>query len=383
MFRLNGNQVRRLRMAIQAVYQGPNPQLLFWQFLFERLDVQLSDLTSAATFPLQISEALVKLSALERTLELLAALEQEYSHAAPLLVVIGQLRAEAGPTLADAGAEARLRALKDEYLLLDGLPFINRTRLRQILVALLDTANPARVGVVAGAALSGKSWSLHLVRAYCKAMQQPKVRRIFLDLERLQPGNDPLVVWTALMTQLSSPRAPPPPPPADTKGGQYVQRLVDEVSKAWEAWEAPGLEEKPWLLVVFDHLEKNASPAVGPAVVDFAEALAMAAVEGRLEGGRVLLLGFPRGFSPTSQTLSVGLLAPREEVSPLTLGEVKDYLADVGAAIGRGAPPDIEAAAEAGLREADAKTIPEERRVALTALSATIGHHVSVLARAP
>jgi hypothetical protein len=164
------------------------------------------------------------------------------------------------------------------------------------------------------------------------------------------------------MKQMWYPQPPPEPPPADTKGGQYVQRLVDEVSEAWEAWEPPGLEEKPWLLVVFDHLEKNAAPAVGPAVVDFAEALAMAAVERRMAGGRVLLLGFPRGFSPASQTLSVELLAPREDVSPLTLSEVKTYLTQVGAAIGRGAPPEIEAAAESALEQADAKLISEERR---------------------
>jgi hypothetical protein len=67
----------------------------------------------------------------------------------------------------------------------------------------------------------------------------------------------------------------------------------------------------------------------------------------------------------------------------VTLAEVKHYLAEVGAAIGRGAPREIEAAAEAALQAAEAKVVQEERRVALTALSATIGHHVSVLARAP
>jgi hypothetical protein len=198
----------------------------------------------------------------------------------------------------------------------------------------------------------------------------------------LQPGTDPRIVWTALMKQLLYPRTPPDPPAEDTKGGQYVKRLVDEVSNAWDAWEAPGLEEKPWLLVVFDHLEKKAAPAVGPAVVDFAEALAMAAVQRGLEGGRVLLLGFPRGFSLTSQELRVDELAPREEISPLTLKELTRYLTDVGVAIGRGAPQEVEAAAGLALREAEAKSIPEERRAALTKMSATIGRHVSVLARA-
>jgi hypothetical protein len=380
---MSGIQRGRLRVAIQIVYQGPNAADLFWQFLLEQLDVDLFDLTSAKVeFPLQITEALAKLNASGKAAELLDRLEQAHPQAGSLLQVISQLRAEARPVQASAEAEARLRALEGDYLLLDGLPFINRSRLRSMLDDLFDPANPARVGIVAGTALSGKTWSLHLIRAYCKARLKPKVRRIFLDLERLQPENDPLVVWTELMTQLCRPQPPPAAPPADTKGGQYVQRLVDEVSKAWEAWEAPGLDEKPWLLVVFDHIEKKAAPAVGPMVVDFAEALAMAAVERQLEGGRVLLLGFPRGFSPKLQGLHVAQLAPREDISPLTLAEVKGYLRDVGKAIGRGAPPEVEAAADSALREAEATSLPEERRAVLLKMSATIGSHVSVLARA-
>ena len=138
-----------------------------------------------APFPLQVSDVLVALN-VNRALDLLDALERTQ----PVLVpVITQLRAP----LPDNGSEAadRLRALQKAYLLLDGLPFINRSRLREILAELLDAANPARVGVVAGAELAGKSWSLHLIRAYCNDMQDPKVHLILIDLERLQPGNDP------------------------------------------------------------------------------------------------------------------------------------------------------------------------------------------------
>jgi hypothetical protein len=220
-----------------------------------------------------------------------------------------------------------------------------------------------------------------LIRAYRKTLQQQRVHLVLIDLERLQPGNDPAIVWSDLMQKMLRLHTAPAALPVDTKGGQYVQRLVDEACKAWDALESPSLDEKPWVLIVFDHLEKNASPAVGPAVVDFAEAVAMAAIERRLEGGRVLLLGFPRGFTPTA-TLNEEVIAPREHVSPLTLSEVKTYFAQVAATIGRGPPPEIEAAAESALRQAEAKSRPEERRVALTAMSATIGRHVGVLARA-
>lgn len=376
MFQLTGFQIATLRQEIESVYTGQWRTALFAQFLSDRLGEDLFSFTSnQAPFPVQVFEALVGLNK-TRALDLLDALEKAHP---PLTPVIAALR---GPLPLDGAAEARLRALQGDYLVLDGLPFINRSRLRDMLVDLFDAVHPARVGVVTGVPLSGKTWSLHLIRAYCQARQQPKVRCIELDLERLQPGNDPVVVWTELMRRLLHPQPPPAPPPADTKGGQYVQRLVDEVSKAWEAWEAPGLEEKPWLLVVFDHLEKHAAPAVGPAIVDFAEALAMAAVERRLQGGRVLLLGFPRGFTPTSEEFKVAELVPREDVSPLTLDEVKRYLQDVGVAIGRGAPPEVEAAAALALREAEATSIPGERRAALLRMSATIARHVSVLARA-
>jgi hypothetical protein len=136
------------------------------------------------------------------------------------------------------------------------------------------------------------------------------------------------------------------------------------------------------LLIVFDHLDKSAAAAVGPAVVDFAEALALAAVKRRLEGGRVLLLGFPRGFSPPSQELTVEEMAPREELNRLTPDEVKAYLAQVGTVIGWGATPETEAAASQALRDAEAKTAPEERRAALTKMSATISRHVRALVRA-
>jgi len=95
MFRMKGEQIRRLREAIQDVYGGPHAGGLFWQFLFERLDVQLSDLTSAGTFPLQVSEVLHKLNADGKALELLNQLEQAHPQAGPLLQVISQLRAEA------------------------------------------------------------------------------------------------------------------------------------------------------------------------------------------------------------------------------------------------------------------------------------------------
>jgi hypothetical protein len=97
----------------------------------------------------------------------------------------------------------------------------------------------------------------------------------------------------------------PAAPPKDTKGGQYVQRLVLDALTAWNTWVPPNEEEKPWLLVVFDHLDKNAAAAVGPAVVDFAEALASAAVDPPLERVRVLLLGFPRTFTPATSLRAV------------------------------------------------------------------------------
>jgi hypothetical protein len=383
MFRMQGPQIQRLREELQNVYQGNYAVDNFSMFLREHLDVELGSLVSPKTpLPLLIHEVLVQLNARDRAAQLLDRLDHAYPEAQALLQVISQLRAAAEPVQDGAQAAIRLQALEGDYLLIDGLPFIDRGRLRSILEDLFDPGNPARVGIVTGAALCGKTWSRRLIRAYCKAMQQPKVQRIFLDLETLQPGNDPVVVWTDLMTKLLYPQPPPLAPPLDTKGGQYVQRLVDVVITAWEALEAPGLDQKPWLLVVFDHLEKNAAPAVGPVVVDFAEALAIAVVEGHLEGGRVLLLGFPRGFSPTLPQLHVEELAPRENLSPLTLLEVKEYLKEVGITIGRGAPPEIEAAADLALKEVHAKSMPEERRAALLKMSATIGRHVRILARA-
>jgi hypothetical protein len=385
MFRLDGPQVRRLRVAVQAAYQGELPGRRFGQFVYELCNIQLSDLTvDTAEFPLQLSEALTKLNAQGLALKLLDGLEQEFPQAADLLQVIIALRAESNLIIPDADAIARLKSLEKAHLLLDGLPFINRSRLREMMTELMDSFSPARVGVVAGGTLSGKSWSLHLIRASCKAMQQPKVRSIVLDLELLQPGNDPVIVWADLMRQLLA-RPSPDPPPVDTKGGQYVDRLVTEVCRAWETCASPDSEEeKPWLLIVFDHLDKGAAAAVGPAVVDFAEALALAAVKParRLEGGRVLLLGFPRGFSPPSQELTVEEMAPREELNRLTLDEVKRYLAEVGTVIGRGATPETEAAASQALRDAEAKTAPEERRAALTKMSATISRHVRAMVRA-
>jgi hypothetical protein len=371
MFQLSRPQIGVLRVAIEGVYAGPFGSQNFAMFLSDELAEDLYAYTSAQNpFPIQAFEALVALN-VNRATDLLNALEKTQ----PVLVpVINQLRAPlpAGP----GGAAERLRALEDGYLLLEGLPFINRGRLREILGDLLDSAAQARVGIVAGASLSGKSWSLHLIRAFCKSNQNSKIRRVLLDLEKLQPGNDPVVAWTELMKQLLYPQPPPPAPAMDTKGGQYVQRLVGEVLTAWESQTSPD-EERPWLLIVFDHLDKNAAAAVGPAVVDFAEALALAAAGPALERVRVLLLGFPRAFS-----LSVEEVAPREELAPLTMDEVRLYLDKVGKAIGRGATPETEAAAELALREVEAKTAPEERRAALLRMSATIGRHVTVLARA-
>jgi hypothetical protein len=383
MFRLDGPQLRRLRTAVQAAYQGELPGRRFGQFVFELCDVQLSELTlDTAEFPVQLFEALTKLNSRGLALKLLDGLEQEFPQATDLLQVITAVRAESDRIIHDPDETARLKGLEKAHLLLDGLPFINRSRLREIMVELLDPFAPARVGVVAGGTLSGKSWSLHLIRASCRAMQQPKVRCIVLDLELLQPGNDPVIIWADLMRQLLA-RPSPNPPSADTKGGQYVDRLVTEVCQAWETCASPDSgEEKPWLLIVFDHLDKSAAAAVGPAVVDFAEALALAAVKRRLERGRVLLLGFPRGFSPPSQQLTVEEMAPREELNLLTLDEVKGYLAEVGKVIGRGAPQEMEEAASQALRDAEAKTTPEERLVALTKMSATISRHVCALVRA-
>jgi hypothetical protein len=378
MRQLNGNQKRRLRKAIESVYEGLHAESSFAMLLRESLDVGLEDLApSSETFPEKIHTTLVKLTA-KQTLELLDALQREYPEAVEFVAEIESIRAEAAPFLESIQGANQLQKLESSYLLVDGFPFVNRTRLRVILAELFRPGTAARVGIVTGAAFAGKSWSLHLIRAYRKAMQDPKARLVIVDLERLQPGNDPLVCWKYLMKSLCDPKPPPDPPPLDTMGGQYGQRLVAEVTRAWDAWEPGDGGEKPWLLIVFDHLEKNSRVAVGKAVVDFADLLAVAALKHDLEGGRVLLLGFPRGFSPV---LTKAALALRENVSPLTSSELKAYIAEVEGLIGRGAPAEIEEALLSALEQAYQKPT-EERRIALLELSGFISRQVNAFAMA-
>src|SRR5258705_508033 len=125
---LTNDHVRRLRVALQAVYAGPRPQEDYWLFLYDRLNVQLTDLTSASSFPLQIVESTIKLDRDGRAHELLTALELEYPQAAALVQVISDVRTDARLRPRDIEATNRLKALEQGYLLLDGLPFIDRDR---------------------------------------------------------------------------------------------------------------------------------------------------------------------------------------------------------------------------------------------------------------
>jgi hypothetical protein len=97
MFLMSSGQIEKLRRGIQALYGGPNPTGFFWQFLWEKLNVQLSDLAPPyAPFKQQISQALLQLSADGRAMELLNALEEAHPKAEALLRVITELRMEAG-----------------------------------------------------------------------------------------------------------------------------------------------------------------------------------------------------------------------------------------------------------------------------------------------
>lgn len=375
--RLSGQQIRALRIEMAKVFAGPGPERQLWLLLYEELDVQLSDIASAnGSFQNTLTEALARLNSVNRIPALMNVLEARYPDAINLHQVIAELRRATQPS--GPCAAARLHALEQAFLLLDGVPFINRSRLRQLLPEILDPSSTARVGVIKGTSLAGKTWSRHLILAYCRAAAQ--VRPLVLDMERIQPGNDPVIVWTELLRRLMPGRPQPAPPAPDTKGGLYILRLVEDVCTYWDAWKDPEFDEKPWPLIVFDHLEKHATAAVGPAVVDFAEALAVAAVERDFKDARVLLLGFPRTFTAKPE-LNANEVAPHEIITPLTCAEIKRYLDEVGKAIGRGPPSIIAEAAEKALQEVDTKIKLEERRMALSILSAKIARDVSVLAK--
>jgi hypothetical protein len=372
-------QLKSLRDLMANAFAGPSASLQLFNFMYFDVEVPPSDfVTEGAPLALLVGAALAKLNGENKVGRLLDALEQRLPERVDLLTLITQLRPQLGPP-SGSEAAARMRQLEAAGLLLDGLAFINRNRLREILGELCDLAGTARVGVITGASLCGKTWSQHLIKAHCRATG--RVKPLFLDMERIQPGNDPVIVWSELLRRLIPGNPLPGPPVEDTKRGQYAMRLAEEVCACWDAWEDPRAEQKPLPLVVFDHLEKNAAAAVGPAIVDFAEALALAAVERRFDGARVLLLGFPRAFVG-ALVMQDAIVAPRESVEPLSDAEIARYLDDVGQVIGRGAPPLIAQQASLLLAEAYAKLRTEERRQALVVMSNTIGAHVATLAKA-
>jgi hypothetical protein len=282
MLRLSGPQLRDLRAAIASLFAGPNPEQTLWLFLFEEMDIQLSDISSSGQdFQLKLAETLSRLNGANRISPLLEALKARFPEATgpgSEIAVLSSLSTQ------DVDVTQRFRALEAAFLMMDGLPFINRSRLRDILQELIDPYSPARVAVIQGGSLTGKSWSRHLIRAICRASSH--VQPVILDMEGIQPGNDVVVVWAELLKRLMPDRDPVAPPIQDTKNGQYILRLVDNVCLHWDmvsdSWNDPWRSAPPFPLIVWDHLEKASAPAVGPAVVDFAEALAAAAADQRL-----------------------------------------------------------------------------------------------------
>src|SRR5262249_15212755 len=148
----------------------------------------------------------------------------------------------------------------------------------------LDPNDSVRAVIVQGPSNSGKTFSLQLIRRLCRDMQMPtRCIPIEFDISALALTRDCLglarLVGNALrLTDLNLPTA-------DTGEARLGHRLVHELHVAREI-----LEDAVPTLLMFDHLDKD----VAFSVIDFVEALALAAASDRLKQVRVLLIGFPR-----------------------------------------------------------------------------------------
>jgi hypothetical protein len=221
-------------------------------------------------------------------------------------------------TTTPAPADSRVR-LVAERLIIDGDPFVDRDHLRTaILPALLDGSRPLRAVVIQGPCDSGKSFSLRLIRVCSRAEPPPtRFRVLHIDLAACELTRDSLALAreVADALKLDDVRMPR----MDAGEARIARRLVDAIAHAREYAD----RQLPTILVI-DHLDKE----VAPAVVDFAEELALAAAEGRLDQMKVVLIGLPRAPSPN---FPIGKLLPDAVVQPgpTQVGEYLDRVLEL------------------------------------------------------
>jgi len=261
---------------------------------------------------------LLAIQAGNREPELLTKLMAEHVGSTEIVAIHNSVRDSLGDLWPNSLVRQRHLALKSNFLMCKGFPFIDRRTLSQTLDNLLDDNNPMRVGVVTGVELCGKTWVRHLLQSKCDAFG---CSLIDLDLEQIAPGDDAKLVCELLMRQMAG-RDDVSIREQDTTSGQYIQRIAYEVGELRRRMLQIHSDTKP-LVIGIDSLNK----CVGDSVLDFVEQLVAATRTQSLAETKIVLIGFPRDSSRFGFTA-------REIISPLTEPDISDYLAEVARIIG-------------------------------------------------
>lgn len=305
--RIDGRRLLRIQEAIVASY---DPTILEQDIRF-KLNRRLSDISGPDSLPNMVYRVL---DAAEREgwlIDLLTMLgDSRYPAvreiAARVLVEVGP-PVDAPLPLDGGGGPGNGSVVADPYFrsVVAQRPFVDRTILRAHLKDLLSNSL-SRVLVVTGERPCGKSYTWTFAR-------QPDLldgfTPVLVDLADWSDPSVPIDVMSSVALQLKLPR---PTVDEHAQGAAQAQRLRDWLVGQLNARDPSGR----WLLV-FDSLDHVAQREETLQLIEF---LAGAAIRQRLDGLRVILLGYANRIPirPLESVLT-------EEIRDIGAPELKDF----------------------------------------------------------
>jgi hypothetical protein len=187
----------------------------------------------------------------------------------------------------------------------NGAPFVNRAQLRKGVRDLLRPGG-SRILVVNGPPGSGKSYSAEFIRSVQQATGQFR-----LAVVRNDPASEPYFGPAELADEIATRLGVDPRPgPGEIGHPEFNnRRLVAWLTAAAQA----GGEPWCWALDGF-------STAGRPDIMDFIRQLIDSVVDG--SNVQLVLLGYDEPLSPRAAAVAV-----REDISPLSEADVRDFLA--------------------------------------------------------
>lgn len=201
-------------------------------------------------------------------------------------------------------AEPAAGAVVDEYgvCIADSRPFIDRTKLRRTLPALVAETNGRRVLLVNGKPQSGKSHTVYLIN-HLAAWHGFKV--VPVDLNEFKSLSPYEIGWsiTALM------KLPPPEKPGDEQWSRWIKNYFDtfagQVSDSDKTW---------WIV-----MDSFASVTVPEEINAFVEAL-VSRINLTMTNVRAVLISYD---SPLAH--NVEPIVARDETDELTFDHLSDF----------------------------------------------------------